>query len=178
MDLLLAFVCVIAHTGFLRYSEVSNIRLSNIVFHPDYLSIKIPKSKNDQLRQGDQVLIARSGSITSPLAILDRYTKAAGITQGSEEHLFRGITEGKSQALRTSGTLSYTRFSELLKQKLRDLGYPPVEFRSGGATAAAAADVPDRVFKRHGRWRSEKAKEGYIKDTLEKRLSVTKNIGL
>lgn len=179
----LATICVIAYAGFLRYSEVSNIRLRDIVFYPDYLSIKITESKNDQLRQGDQVLIARSGSTTCPLAMLDRYMKVAGITQGSEEHLFRGITGGKSQTLRTSGSLSYTRFSELLKQKLRDLGYPPVEFsphslRSGGATAAAAADVPDRVFKRHGRWRSEKAKDGYVKDTLEKRLSVTKNIGL
>ena len=31
--------------------------------------------------------------------------------------------------------------------------------RAGGATAAANAGVPDRLFKRHGRWKSESAKE-------------------
>ena len=39
--------------------------------------------------------------------------------------------------------------------------------RSGGVTAAANANVPDRIFKRHRRWKSENAKDGYVKDSLE-----------
>ena len=31
--------------------------------------------------------------------------------------------------------------------------------RSGGATAAANGGVPDRLFKRHGRWASESAED-------------------
>ena len=50
--------------------------------------------------------------------------------------------------------------------------------RSGGATAAANAGVPDRCFKRHGRWRSESAKDGYVQDKLENCLSVSKSLGL
>ena len=46
---------------------------------------------------------------------------------------------------------------------------------SGGATAAVIAGVNDRLFKRHGRWRSEKAKDGYVKDNLEALLSVSKS---
>ena len=42
---------------------------------------------------------------------------------------------------------------------------------------AANAGVPDRAFKRHGRWKSENAKDGYVKDTLEYTLSVTKSLG-
>ena len=34
--------------------------------------------------------------------------------------------------------------------------------RSGGATVAATADAPVRLFKRHGRWPSESAKDGYV----------------
>ena len=34
--------------------------------------------------------------------------------------------------------------------------------RSGGASAAANAGVPDRLFKRHGRWLSDSAKDGYV----------------
>jgi len=50
--------------------------------------------------------------------------------------------------------------------------------RAGGATQAANAGIPDRLFKRHGRWKSEDAKDGYIEDSLEQRLSVTKQPGL
>jgi len=34
----------------------------------------------------------------------------------------------------------------------------------------------DKLFKRHGRWRSEKAKNGYVKDNLEALLSVSKSL--
>jgi len=66
---------------------------------------------------------------------------------------------------------------------LSALGFPPVDFsphslRAGGATVAAVAGVPDRIFKCHGRRKLEKAKDGYVKDTLEKWLSVIKNLGL
>ena len=50
--------------------------------------------------------------------------------------------------------------------------------RSGGATAAANAGVPDRPFKRHGRWASESAKDGYVEDSLSSRLSVSKALGI
>lgn len=50
--------------------------------------------------------------------------------------------------------------------------------RSGGASAAANAGVPDGWFKRHGRWRSENAKDGYVKDKLEDRLTVSRSLGL
>ena len=34
--------------------------------------------------------------------------------------------------------------------------------RSGGATMAANAGVEEHAFKRHGQWRSERAKDGYV----------------
>ena len=129
------------------------------------------------------MVIIRAGFLQCPVAMLEIYTEKAGITPGSKGFLFRGISSEKWQTLRPTGNLSYTRFSELLKQKLMDLGFPAVEFtphslRSGEATAAAGAGIPDRIFKRHGRWKSENAKDGYVQDSLEKRLSVTKNLGL
>ena len=50
--------------------------------------------------------------------------------------------------------------------------------RAGGASAAANAGVPDRVFQRHGRWRSVSAKNGYVDDSLSTRLSVSKKLGI
>ena len=44
--------------------------------------------------------------------------------------------------------------------------------RSGGATQAAKNNVSDRLFKAHGHWRSENAKDGYVQDSLTAKLSV------
>ena len=49
--------------------------------------------------------------------------------------------------------------------------------RSGGATAAANTGIPDRLFKRHSRWSSDSAKDGYVKDSLSSRVSVSKTLG-
>ena len=46
--------------------------------------------------------------------------------------------------------------------------------RSGGATTAANRGVPDRLFKRHGRWRSETAKDGYVHENESALLSVSR----
>ena len=40
------------------------------------------------------------------------------------------------------------------------------------------AGIADRLFKRHGRWASENAKDGYVKDDFNSRLSVTKSLGI
>ena len=39
-------------------------------------------------------------------------------------------------------------------------------------------EVPDRLFKRHGRWRSENAKDGNVEDSLEERLRVSRSLGI
>ena len=49
---------------------------------------------------------------------------------------------------------------------------------SGGVTAAAYASVPVRLFLRHSRWSSVFAKDGYVKDSLASRLSVSKALGI
>ena len=50
--------------------------------------------------------------------------------------------------------------------------------RAGGASAAAQNHVSDRLISKRGRWASEKSRDGYIRDSVQDRLSVTKNLGL
>lgn len=78
--------------------------------------------------------------------------------------------------------LSYTRTREVLVARLKEVA--PVglnlglhSLRASGASAAANAGVNDRCWKRHGRWKSNAA-DGYIKDSIANRLSVTQNLGL
>ena len=62
----------------------------------------------------------------------------------------------------SSESLSYSRLKELELEAFKDI-VPDISvigtysLRSGGATAAANAGVPDRLFKPHGRWASESA---------------------
>ena len=85
--------------------------------------------------------------------------------------------------MQKGGSLGYSRLRELLLEKISSLGMDPKLFGmhslpAGGATAAVNAGVPDRLFKRHGRWKSESAKDGYVKDSVESRLEVSKNLGI
>lgn len=183
-NLRLAAACLLAYSGFLRFDELIHIRGSDLTISQEMMKIRIPHSKTDQYRQGDEILIARSFSSRCPVAMLEQYMTKGKIPVDDKECLFRGIINTKrGERLRTSGSLSYTTMRELFKKKLMEFGHPAEEFglhslRAGGATAAARAGVPDRLFKRHGRWKSETAKDGYVEDPAENRLAVSRNIGL
>ena len=150
------------------------------------MEVFIENSKTDQYRDGAIVVIARTDTECRPVAMVQRYMRLAGISlvQPSDKFLFRRLVNTKNgQKLRYSVNLSYTRAQELVLQMLEDVGLDRKLFslhslRSGGASAAANAGVPDRCFKRHGRWRSESAKDGYVQDQLENRLSVSRSLGL
>ncbi len=185
-DVRTAAICLLCFAAFLRFDELAGLHCSDVSFADGHLKLRIRKSKTDQYRQGDEVVLAESGSPTCPVGMLKRYMALGEVDRSSEAALFRPITRSKSRvSLRRQEAISYTRARELVKEALRRAGLNPCKYslhslRSGGATAAAQAGVPDRAFKRHGRWRSENAKNGYVKDTLEYRLKLmsVKNLGL
>lgn len=57
----------------------------------DMVRILLPHSRTYQLRQGQEVLIARTNTATCSVAMLECYMAAAEITPGSELFLFWGI---------------------------------------------------------------------------------------
>ena len=177
-------ICLLGYAGFFRFSELASLRECDIKFYDQHVEVFVESSKTDQFREGAWVPIARMHSDTCPVSMLERYFQLAEIKGDADKHLFRGLTKTKEgYKLRAGGGISYTRVRELLLEKLTEVGLDAKLFglhslRSGGASAAANAGVPDRWFKRHGRWLSENAKDGYIKDKLEDRLTVTKNLGL
>jgi len=89
--------------------------------------------------------------------MLERYFLRVGLDTTSELFLFRGIIKSSNgERLRDLGTLSYTTVREQFRSKMKELGYPISGYglhslRAGGASAAAQAGVPDRLFRQHGR---------------------------
>ena len=155
-NLRLTAACLLAFAGFLRFNELVNICCCDVAIGVDMLKIHIPKSKTDQLRKGDEVVIARTSASTCPVKMLEHYIHMAKIKEMDTEFLFRPIIKSKKgECLRVGGSLGYSTLRELFKKKMSNLGYPSDKLgihslRAGGATAAANAGVSDRLFKRHG----------------------------
>lgn len=185
-DIRITCMCLLCYSGFLRFSELVNLRRIDIQFCSSHVKLFLYKSKTDVYREGRDVIISRTFSETCPVNMLEKYLKLASIEDGSTEYIFRSLKYCKSTnmyALRKSGQLSYTRAREILLESLEILGLDRTKFglhslRSGGASAAAAAGVTDRLFKKHGRWKSDTAKDGYVKESLSERLSVSRNLGI
>jgi integrase len=58
---------LIAYAGFLKSSELLNIRCSDVTFEKSHMAIFIEKSKTDIYRDGQWVVIARTDSDMCPV---------------------------------------------------------------------------------------------------------------
>ncbi|XP_053386208.1 uncharacterized protein LOC123563229 isoform X2 [Mercenaria mercenaria] len=174
---------LLGYAGFLRFNELSNLLCKDIGFKIDHLNVKIQKSKTDIYRSGKEVLIAKGSSVACPYLMLQRYMTAAHLSETSDNYLFKPAfrSKGKSSLIKQNKKLSYTRAKECIVKKLKvvapNLKLGTHSLRASGASMAAnASGVSDRCLKRHGRWKSDQAKDGYIEDSLEKRLFITKTL--
>jgi len=61
--------CLLSFVGFLRVNELIHIRPCKYLF----MMIKLHCSRTDQLRKGDEVIIARSGKVTCPVTKVQEY---------------------------------------------------------------------------------------------------------
>ena len=114
---------VLCYAGFFRSEEVTGIRRSHIKFFEDHMIIKVEKSKTDQLRQGDEVVIARSGGSACPVSILQQYLSRLNIDPYSDELIFRQLVKTKSSYKMVSKDkpISYSTFRDHLSKSLRSI---------------------------------------------------------
>jgi len=135
------------------------------------MTIKITHSKTDQLCQGDTVVIVRSGFITCPVIMLEKYLARTVTVADDRRFLFRQIQSTKNgESLRNSGKISYSCLAEYFKKKLKSLCFLAELFglhslRSGHSECWGAWSA----YKRH--WQVV-FREGYV------RLTVSKTLGL
>ena len=176
--------CLLAFAGFLRSSELLKIRRSDVLFDKTHLSLFIESSKTDKYRDGAWIVISRTGTLLCPVCNLEKYFAWSNIAKDSSVFVFCTLSATKSGfKIRSDKPMSYTTLRELFIEAFTphvdDIKkYCLHSLRSGGATAAANSGVKDRMFKRHGRWASDSAKDGYVKDNFQERIYVSQCLGL
>ena len=172
------FMFIMMFGGLLRESEVARLRKDEVWIDYDEiqgwaLHIFVNKSKRDQERKGDSVVLAACpGSPLCPVQWFKLYNRVAR----SEEFFFHSTFV-------KAGRLANSTPNSILKGWLKAMGLPEQEIsrygshslRKGGATAASAARVRMHLLKRHGRWKSD-AVFIYFVDPLAARLEASRAI--
>jgi integrase len=130
---------VLAFYAFLRVSELIDILWSDILITEEYLQLYIAKSKSDQLRDGNTVVIARLGGKYCPIALFDYYIKIACKSITDTDYLFCKIclVKGK-RCLRHNQCMSYSNIKDIVKSKADQIGLISANFsthsmRAGGS---------------------------------------------
>jgi integrase len=179
-DLRNTCMLLIAFYGFLRCEELVHITCSNVRILAEHVELHIANSKCDQLRLGETVVISKFDS-SCPVELLSKYFDRIEAQDTPNLYLFRRVIFRKGHKFidPSNKAISYSNVRDIVKAKAGQLGLDPLLYsthslRAGGSTAAANAGISDRLFQRHGRWSSAASKDGYIKDSLESRLSVSK----
>ena len=83
--------------------------------------------------------------------------------------------------IKVNKPISYPTARECIVKRLKlvapELNLGLHSLRTGSATMATHSDINERC-KRHGRWKSDSSKDGYVADSIANRLEVSKHLGL
>ena len=182
LDLRLVVFAVLSTVGMLRSSETLHLKLSDVVDLGSHLQVTIARSKCSDLPQ--QVTMAANNTSCCPVTLMRRYTRSLrSVAPSQTNFLFPRLAfqSTLNRHVPLPHPVSYTRMLELVKSAFKDLGFRPQDvglhsFRRGGATAAANADVNERLLQKHGRWKTSNIKNQYIDEDLDHLLSVSRAI--
>lgn len=143
-----ALIFLMGFVGFLRISEILDIKIKDLFFHPnfDYLKIIIPKTKTDQLRTGNCVYIAAAANELCTVNLLCRYLVAAGNEYDPEAYLFQTIIHKKStKTYQLKGKkMSYSCARKSIKQALTSVGESAAVFGTHSLRAGAPLLQPQQ----------------------------------
>ncbi|KAL5506190.1 hypothetical protein EMCRGX_G007784 [Ephydatia muelleri] len=111
--------CLVAFADFLRCNELIKLKCSDIIIiNAEGMVINV------QYRENASLVIARTGSVTCPVSMMERYFHMGKLDRRSHGMLFRAIVWTKEgESLRKAGGLSYSRLRELLLDKIAKFGF-------------------------------------------------------
>ena len=91
-DLRLATMCLLCFAGFLRFSELANLKRDNVHFCSDHIRLFLEQSKTDVYREGKEVVISKTNQPTCPVSMLTWFLDMAKIPECSNEYNYFQIT--------------------------------------------------------------------------------------
>ena len=140
---------LLSFSGFLRFNELSQLKCNDILVRDDHLVIKIRRSKTDQYRAGDEVLVAKGQTAACPYAMFLRYVDLAKVDLSSDMYLFRPLyrSRGICSLVSKNKPISYTTAKKCMVKRLKhvspDLNLRLHSLRSGDATMTANSNAKD-----------------------------------
>ena len=82
-------LCALSFIEFLMFSEVINLKNSNIIWKETRMSIFIKKSKTDVYREGYWMHLSKLQSALWPIKLFKKYIDAAKVKESEEKFIFR-----------------------------------------------------------------------------------------
>ena len=123
-DLQAAALFALGFFGFLRWDDLSRLTPENLVFTPTHLTIFLEKRKNDQFREGSQMLIARSEGAVCSVGIVERFLRIG--EHDRQMVIWHRVQKTKNGVQLRKEAMSYSRAAELVKKEIKakdfDLG--------------------------------------------------------
>lgn len=196
-ELMHVTVFTLMYAGFLRYDDAAHISVHRDLLRvrDSHVEIFLGRSKTDKYFTGSWVVVAASTSKYCPVLLLRRLLTAGQYvtfprSDGEDVGpLLRPVGPGGNALKQLTGSvanpiraLGRAALLESCQRMCHGAGIRKAitlhSFRIGGATDAAAAGVPDRLFKKHGRWATESAKDRYVREHLDDKLQVSRALAL
>lgn len=157
-------IILVGFTGAFRRSELVALKLADLDFAADHLTITVRQSKTDQLGAGlIKTLSVMHDTTLCPVTALKRWLAESGITSGA---VFRKVDRWEHVS---RWQLSEQSIALIVKQAVKLAGLNPAQFaghslRSGFITEAANAGVEDRDIAAQTGHKSMAILHGYIQD--------------
>lgn len=149
--------------GAFRRSELVSIKWSDITYVSEGMEILVPRSKTDQVGDGQICAIPSShDAMLCPVTALAEWRE---LSSSDTEYVFRQITAG-GRIL--NAAIKPHQANVVVKSIAMACGLPDADsysshsLRRGFATEASRKGAPFGSIMRHGRWRHEGTVLGYI----------------
>ena len=84
-------ICLVGFAGFMRCEELLKLECADVKFKEEGMVLSIRSSKTDQFREGDSLLVGRTGAITCPVQMMERYFRMGHLN--GESHDFQGYRQ-------------------------------------------------------------------------------------
>ncbi|UVH55172.1 tyrosine-type recombinase/integrase [Variovorax paradoxus] len=159
---------VVGFAGGFRRSELARLKLEDLAFDAQGVTVTLVRSKTDQQGKGRVVALPHGPGRMCPVKLLKAWIQQLR-KQSQEEAmgalpLFRRV----DRYGRPGGGLSGAAVGGVMRRRMRDCGLDPSGFsahslRSGLVTAAARAGVPTWAIQRQTGHRSESTVHRYIR---------------